>query len=87
MKLDSIKFGLAIGIVWAAAVFCLGLMATFFNWGTDMVRGLGSLYLGYSGGTVRADIVGMVWAFFDGFVGGTVVAMLYNWLLKKGNRI
>ena len=83
MKLDAVKFGLACGLVWAGAVLCLGLMGDYLHWGIGMVKGLGSLYLGYKP-TLGGAVVGMVWAFFDGGSGGWAVATLYNWLLARG---
>lgn len=85
MKLDAVKFGLTIGIVWAGAVLGLGLMSEILNWGTPMVQGLGSLYLGYKA-SPGGILIGTIWAFIDGGIGGLVVAAVYNWLLGFGKK-
>jgi ABC-type dipeptide/oligopeptide/nickel transport system permease subunit len=54
-------------------------MAALLNWGNLMVSVLGSLYVGYSA-TVVGSLIGTVWAFFDGLIGGAVFAYLYNYL-------
>ncbi|MBU0686784.1 MAG: bacteriophage holin [Candidatus Margulisbacteria bacterium] len=82
MKLDALKFGLACGIIWAACVLCLGAMGGIFDWGMGLVKGLGTLYLGYKP-TVGGIAIGTVWAFFDAGIGGLILAGLYNLLVGK----
>ena len=79
-KLQPVPLGLAFGILWAASVFILGLTA-IGNWGSGIVAGLGTLYIGYGPSFVGA-IIGAVWAFVDGLVGGFILAWLYNSLAK-----
>ena len=85
MKLDAVKFGLTIGIVWAGGVLCLGLMSDILNWGTPLVQGLGSLYLGYKA-SPGGIIVGTIWALLDGGIGGFITAAIYNWLVGLGKK-
>ena len=80
-KLDVKAFGLACGIVWGAAMFILGLMCTFLDWGTGVESAMATMYLGYSS-TVVGSIIGGIWGFFDAGIGGLVVALLYNKLSK-----
>ena len=82
MKLDAVKFGLTLGIVWAGAALCLGII-DIWGWGGGMVKAIGSLYLGYQAG-IGGALIGMVWAFFDASIGGFIVAIIYNKLL--GNK-
>ena len=79
-KLGSISFGLAIGIVVALGMFILGMMSAMTGWGIALVKVLSSLYIGYSP-TLVGSIAGAVWGFVDGFLGGALVAWLYNKLL------
>lgn len=77
MQRLSIKgLGLALGVMWGAGVFFLGLMGTF-GWGTPIVELLGSGYIGY-GPSLGGSVIGGIWAFVDGAVGGIVLAWLYN---------
>ncbi|MFA4858554.1 MAG: bacteriophage holin [Candidatus Margulisiibacteriota bacterium] len=82
MKLDAVKFGLACGIVWAGGVLCLAVLDVWFNWGTGMLKGLSSLYLGYKA-TPSGAAIGMLWAFCDAGIGGWLVAAIYNLLVGK----
>ena len=79
MKLDALKFGLAAGILWALAVLCLGII-DMWGWGGGLVKGLGSLYIGYQAG-IGGAVLGMIWAFFDGGIGALILALIYNKLL------
>jgi hypothetical protein len=72
--------GIAIGALWAGYVLFCGITA-MFGWGNALVAALSSLYLGY-GPSIAGAIIGAVWAFVDGYVGGLVVAWLYNKLAK-----
>jgi hypothetical protein len=74
---DEKATALTLGVVWGGGVFFLGLMAAFLDWGTPMVELLGSVYLGY-GPTVLGSLIGLLWAFVDGAVGGFILAWVYN---------
>lgn len=47
-----------------------------------MVQVLSSLFVGY-GPSFVGVVAGAVWAFFDGFVAGVLIAWLYNRLLLR----
>jgi hypothetical protein len=82
--LGVISFGLALGVASAIFVFVLGIAAAFLGWGVELAQMLSSLYIGY-GPTFVGTIAGAVWAFVDGFVGGILIAWLYNrFLLRRG---
>ena len=76
-SLGVVSLGLAVGIAWALGVFLLGLGAGLFDWGIPVVAVLASLYRGYDPSFV-GNITGAVWGFVDGFIGGALVAWLYN---------
>ena len=84
MKLDVLKFGLTMAIIWAGAVLCLGI-TSMWGWGGGLVKGIGSLYIGYGAG-VGGAVIGMLWAFADAGIGGIIVAALYNFLLGLGKK-
>lgn len=85
MKLDAIRFGLTLGIIWAGCVLFLGIADTLWGWGGGLVKGIGSLYLGYKP-SIGGSFIGMIWAFFDGGIGGWLVAFIYNWSLGIGKK-
>jgi hypothetical protein len=43
---------------------------------------ISSIYIGYSI-TPIGSLVGLVWAFFDGLIGGAIFAWLYNKLSSR----
>ena len=75
-KINIKAFGLALGLTWAGGVFILGFAASF-GYGLELVDFISKLYVGY-GPTLTASLVGAIWAFADAFLGGVVIAWLYN---------
>jgi hypothetical protein len=87
-RLRPVRFGLTTAIVWCAYVFFLGVMATYLNWGNAMQSVIRSIYPGYRK-TPGGIVIGSIWAFFDGFFGGTAFAWIYNLLAcsRHSNRL
>ena len=81
MRLNVCCFGLAVGVVWAAGIFFMGLLA-IDGYGAELVRMIGGLYVGYSASFV-GSLIGAAWALLDGFIGGVILAWLYNKFSKK----
>jgi hypothetical protein len=75
-RCQPLALGVAIGVLWAIYVFCVGI-AAMFGWGNALVEVLASLYIGY-GASIVGAIVGAIWALVDGFVAGVIVAWIYN---------
>ena len=76
MNLSIKGFALAGGITWGGGMLLLGLVAAL-GWGRPIVDLIGSFYLGFAP-TVAGSVVGGLWGFADGGVGGLVIAWLYN---------
>ncbi len=81
MQLDAKAFGLACGLLWALGVVALGLLSITADYGTGFVSALSSVYLGFDG-TSGGLVIGAVWGFLDGGIGGWLLALLYNKLAK-----
>jgi len=75
--LDAKSFGLSAGILWALAIFLMGVIATYSSWGQEFVDLMSSIYLGY-GASWLGGIIGAVWAFVDVFIAGYLLIWLYN---------
>ena len=76
-KLDVKALGLALGIIWGIAMFIMGIVAMFFNYGDGFVTALGSLYIGYKV-TILGSVFGALWGFIDAGIAGVIIAWLYN---------
>ena len=79
-KIDAKALGLSLGIIWSALIFFSAFMA-MFGWADKIVDVFGSLYIGYAPTFIGA-IIGAIWAFVDAFVGGLLIAWLYNKFVK-----
>jgi hypothetical protein len=77
MKLNVRAFGLACALVWGLGVFFLTWWIIAFDGATHDVTILGRLYRGYDISPV-GSLIGLAWALPDGFVGGALLAWLYN---------
>ena len=83
-RCQPLALGIAIAVLWAFSVLCLGIFA-MFGWGTALVETLASFYIGY-GASIVGAIIGAIWAFLDGFVAGVVIAWIYNVVAKHTPR-
>ena len=77
MKLNPKALGLACGILWGAGVLIMGLLAMVCSWAQPVVDVLSVIYLGY-GASILGALIGTLWGFVDAFLGGWVLAWLYN---------
>ncbi len=80
-KLHVLSFGLALGIVWSLSVFILGLLA-MTGYGAEFVKLIGSMYIGYTA-TIGGSFIGLAYGFIDMFIGGVIIAWLYNYFSRK----
>lgn len=79
MKLDAKALALALGIVWGAAVFLVGVGHLIWpGYGTTFLELASSIYPGFQVGGFGSVVVGTLYALLDGAVGGLVLAWIYN---------
>ena len=82
MKLSQKALGLSFGLVWGFTV----LLATWWLLITGSsgltISTLSHFYFGYTFSWL-GGIIGLIWGFVDGFIGGVIIAWLYN-LFNKG---
>lgn len=76
-KLSICAFGFAFGITWAIGLLIMGWLAALWGWGVALVSVIGSVYLGYTA-TFWGAVVGAIWGFVDLFIGGAILAAIYN---------
>ncbi|MBN1589393.1 MAG: bacteriophage holin [Pirellulales bacterium] len=80
MKLNVKAFALACGLIWGIGLFALTWWIIALEGPTDDTTFLGRVYVGYNLSPM-GSVLGLVWAFFDGLIGGAVFAWLYNTIL------
>ena len=82
MKLDVKSFALTCGLVWGFGLLFITWWIIAFEGATAEITFIGRVYRGYSlspGGS----ILGLIWGFADGCIGGAIFAWLYNFLSKR----
>ena len=82
MRLNVKAFALACGLIWGFGLFILTWWIIAFDGATGEVTMIGRLYRGYSI-TPIGSVIGLVWAFVDGLIGGAIFAWLYNLLVRR----
>ncbi len=83
MKLDVKALALACGLLWGFGLLLMTWWIILLDGSSDtptfIARGV---YRGY-GFTFVGSLVGFVWAFVDGLIGGAVLAWVYNAIAGK----
>jgi len=77
MKLNIKAFALTCGVIWGLGIFFLTWWIIAFEGSSGEVTMIGRLYRGYSISPI-GSLIGLMWAFFDGLIGGALFAWLYN---------
>ena len=77
MKLDVKAFALTCGIICGVGLFLITWWIILFEGATGEPTIIGRVYLGYKICPL-GSIIGLVWAFVDGLIGGAIFAWLYN---------
>lgn len=76
-----VSLGLSLGVVWSVGLVIFSLFAMGGNYGQPFVELLQSVYIGYEMNAIGI-LIGAVWGFIDAFIGGAVVAVVYNCFSK-----
>ena len=82
MKLNVKAFALACGLIWGLGLFLLTWWIIAIEGTTDEVTFIGRIYRGYSI-TPLGSVIGLIWAFIDGAIGGAIFAYLYNLISSR----
>jgi hypothetical protein len=80
-KLNVKALAVALGASWAICVLFVG-WASMFGWGTKFVDMMAAVYIGFAP-TFLGAVIGAIWAFIDGAIGGAIIAFVYNVVAKK----
>ncbi|MBN1456848.1 MAG: bacteriophage holin [Sedimentisphaerales bacterium] len=79
-KLNVKALAIAFGITWSAGMLLSG-WAAMCGWCTGMVDVFSTIYIGFAP-SILGGIIGAVWGFADGAIGGVIVALIYNIVTK-----
>ncbi len=82
MKLNLKAFAITCALVWGCAIFFLTWWIIAFDGVTREVTLIGRLYRGYSI-SPSGSIIGLIWGFFDGLIGGAIFAWIYNRIASR----
>lgn len=84
--LNPVALGVSFGVLWGIYVLLLGLLikeGVQTVWISPEVYDLlVSVYPGFEA-TVNGSIVGFLWGLADGFIGGLLVGLVYNFVQKR----
>lgn len=81
-KIDVSGLACGLGATWGLSMLFVGWLAAFLGYGTGIVEVMSSIYIGFTP-TFIGGIVGGVYGFIDGAIGGALIALFYNWFVKK----
>ena len=85
MKLNIKAFALASGLMWGFGLFCLTWWIIAFDGSTREATLIGQVYRGFNISPI-GSLIGLVWAFADGAIGGAILAWLYNYIVAVIHR-
>lgn len=76
-SLNTRKFMLAWGLAFGLLFLVMGLLATFFGIGIELVDMASQMYIGYEP-TFIGSVIGGIWGYVEGTILGLLIAYLYN---------
>jgi len=82
MKLDVKAFAITCGLVWGLGLFCLTWWIIAFDGVTGETTLIGHIYRGFNISPI-GSVIGLIWAFADGAIGGAIFAWLYNLISNR----
>lgn len=82
MKLNVKAFALAAALVYGVGLFLLTWWMIAIGGATGEQTIIGRVYPGYRVNAI-GSVVGFLWAFIDGLIGGAIFAWLYNVLVGR----
>lgn len=82
MQLNIKAFALAAGLLWGFGFLFITWWIILFEGASGDVTIIGKVYRGYNI-SISGSLIGFIWAFIDGIIGGAIFAWLYNFLSEK----
>ena len=69
----------SLGLVWGLSAAGLAWIAACCGYGSTIVNVMATVYIGYST-SFLGGLIGLVWGFFDMFIGAVLVIYVYRFL-------
>lgn len=85
MRLSTKAFSLTSGVMWSLGLFLLTWWIILFEGATKEKTIIGQIYRGYNI-SPKGSFLGLLWGAVDGFMGGMVFSLVYNFFVKKVKR-
>ena len=83
LKLSPLAMGLALGIIWSLSFLSFCMLYTYTGYyGLGVIEALSGLYIGFEITSYVGILIGVAWAFLDAFLGGLILAFLYNLFVR-----
>ncbi len=82
MKINVKAFALAVGLFWGFGLLFITWWIILLDGASNDVTIIGKVYRGYNI-SLAGSVIGMLWAFIDGLIGGAIFAWLYNMLSSR----
>ncbi len=82
MQLNVKKIAFTTAILWGLFIFGLTWWIIFFEGQTREKTLIGKVYRGYSI-SAPGSVVGALWGFADGLLGGALFAWIFNFLTRR----
>ena len=77
MKLDAKSLGLSAAILWSVILFLMTILSIYTGYAAGFLEMIAGIYPGYRISWPGA-FAGIILGFIDGFIGGYLLAWLYN---------
>lgn len=86
MRFSVKALAISTGILWGACLLIVGLINLAIpSYGAEFLRGMGSIYPGFYHTRTFLDVLlGTLYGFIDGAVGGCLLSWLYNSFISPG---
>jgi len=82
MKVNVKAFALTVGLFWGFGLLFITWWIILFDGASGAATLIGKVYRGYNI-SLLGSLIGFVWAFIDGIIGGAIFAWLYNFLSSR----
>ena len=82
MKLNVKAFAITTALIWGIGLFAITWWIILLDGPTGEVTLIGKIYRCYNISPL-GSLIGFLWGFFDGLIGGAVFAWLYNFFVDR----